>query len=81
MFSMALQHLRTPTPNGELRDLHRIFFYNCAPLLKNAHKPISKRAIDFSQTATAKFRLDLHECIRRQRKTALRLGHLSDDST
>ena len=78
LFAMALQHLRQ---QEVVRELHRIFFYDCAPLMKKAHYPISKRAIDFARTDTARFRLDLHDQLRKQRKTVLRLGHLSDDST
>ncbi len=79
MFAMALQHLRQT--NAEQRDLHRIFFYDCPPLTKKARKPVSNMAIDFSKTGVAQFRLKLHDHIRRLRKTALRLGHLSDDAT
>ena len=78
MFAKALQHLRPI--NGEQRSLHRIFIYDCPPLLKKAHRPISKTSIDFLRTDTARFRLQFHDHIRRQRKTALRLGHLSEDS-
>ncbi len=59
--------------------LYRILYYNCPPLLKKAHLPISKRSIDFSTTGEARFRLELHECLKRKRKVALRLGHLNDD--
>ena len=55
-------------------------FYDCPPVLKKAHLPISRRAIDFSKTATALFRLQLHGEIRRLRKTAPRRGHLAEDS-
>jgi uncharacterized LabA/DUF88 family protein len=33
-----------------------------------------------SRTPVAAFRLTLHDALRRQRKTALRLGHLADDA-
>jgi uncharacterized LabA/DUF88 family protein len=59
------------------RDLYRIFFYDCPPLDKKMHNPIDKKAIDFGRSDEAKFRLELHEELRRMRKVALRLGHLS----
>ena len=59
------------------RELYRIFFYDCPPLDKKMHNPISKRAVDFGKSAEAKFRLELHEHLRGMRKVALRLGHLS----
>ncbi|CAG9174078.1 hypothetical protein LMG23992_02621 [Cupriavidus laharis] len=61
----------------ERRELYRIFFYDCPPLDKKMHNPISKKAIDFSKSDEAIFRLALHEHLRGMRKVALRLGHLS----
>ena len=60
------------------RELYRVFFYDCPPILKKAHLPISNKAIDFSKTKQAQFRLCLHEELKKQRKVALRLGHLSN---
>ena len=76
---MCAGHL-TSRSNANRRDLYRIFFYDCPPIMKKAHFPVSGRAIDFSRTETATFRLRLHDEIRRLRKTALRLGHLSEDA-
>ncbi len=60
------------------RKLYRIFFYDCPPLSKKVHNPITKRAIDFSRTSTALWRLTFHEELRKLRKMALRLGYLSE---
>lgn len=62
----------------ESRELYRIFFYDCEPLTKRMHRPISKTSIDFSKTEDAVFRLDLHRELRQLRKMALRLGRLND---
>jgi len=59
------------------RELYRIFFYDCPPLDKKMHNPVSKKAVDFGKSAEAQFRLALHEELRAKRKVALRLGHLS----
>ena len=61
----------------ERRELYRIFFYDCPPLEKKMHNPVSKQAVDFGKSAEATFRLALHEHLRGMRKVALRLGHLS----
>ncbi|MGE9761015.1 NYN domain-containing protein [Pseudomonas sp. PDM20] len=61
------------------RELYRIFFYDCPPLLLKHHNPISKLAIDFSRSREATFRVELHNQLRSKRKLALRLGHLSKD--
>lgn len=60
------------------RHLYRILVYDCAPLTKKVHRPISKRALDFSKTDVFKWRTAFRDCLRVQRKVALRLGALSD---
>lgn len=62
----------------ENADLYRIFFYDCPPITKRTQLPVSKRAIDFNQTETARLRLALHEELRTTRKVALRLGRLNE---
>ncbi len=84
-FQLALAHLTENLGKGErsrtlVHDLYRIFFYDCSPLDKRAHLPISRRGVDFGKSDVARFRFALHEQIRTLRKTALRLGHLSDDA-
>ncbi len=59
-------------------ELYRIFFYDCPPLEKKMMNPISKRTIDFSKTDEYKWRMDLHQELRKCRKVALRLGHLDE---
>jgi uncharacterized LabA/DUF88 family protein len=75
VFELALSHLEW---ENQKHDLYRIFFYDCAPLLKLAHLPVSRRAINFSRTPQAIFRLELHKQLLGLRKVALRLGHLMD---
>jgi uncharacterized LabA/DUF88 family protein len=87
----ALAHLTDPVrPQGNgqqraegrarrRRDLYRIFFYDCPPLDKKHHNPITKQAIDFAKSREALFRTELHNRLRSKRKVALRLGHLSKD--
>jgi uncharacterized LabA/DUF88 family protein len=65
-------------PPIETSELYRIFFYDCPPLSKKMHLPVSKTAVDLSKTATAVFRLAAHEQLRQARKVALRLGRLND---
>jgi uncharacterized LabA/DUF88 family protein len=62
----------------ESPELYRIFFYDCPPLAKRTQLPISKKALDLSQTDVAKARLAIHERLLDVRKVALRLGRLND---
>lgn len=65
---------------AEGAELYRIFFYDCPPLTKKMHRPISKKAIDLAKTPEAEFRFQVHNELQKVRKVALRLGRLNDDS-
>ncbi|MEW6382338.1 MAG: hypothetical protein AB1611_22470 [bacterium] len=58
--------------------LYRIFYYDCSPLQKKAHNPITKKCIDFSKSNQAIFRIQFHQELKKKRKVALRLGELKD---
>lgn len=76
LFTWALAHL--DDRDAGRRQLYRIFFYDCPPLQKKAHHPITGRSIDFSRTPEARFRRELHLELVKKRKVALRLGRLAD---
>lgn len=65
---------------SESPTFYRLFFYDCEPLTKRMHHPISKRSINFAKTDEAVFRLAVHQEIKKLRKVALRLGRLNDTS-
>ncbi len=77
VFELALGHLEE---KSHRHDLYRIFFYDCPPLQKLAHFPITRKSVNFAKTPQAIFRLALHDELRKLRKVALRLGHLMDNS-
>ncbi|QDT35851.1 NYN domain-containing protein [Stratiformator vulcanicus] len=58
--------------------LYRIFFYDCPPLAKKVHHPISGRSLDFSKTDVFRFRTDLHRELLKLRKVALRRGFIDE---
>jgi uncharacterized LabA/DUF88 family protein len=86
IFRWAVAHLtyrvapRLGEQRPQRRELYRVFFYDCPPLQKKLHNPISKKSVDFSKSAEAVFRLELHQRLLKKRKLALRLGHLTNDS-
>jgi len=59
-------------------ELHRVFVYDCKPLGKRVHNPVTGRAVDFSRTPTYRFRTQLLAELTRMRKLALRVGELAD---
>lgn len=65
---------------AEDSELYRIFFYDCPPLTKKMHRPVTKTAIDLSKTPEARLRFAIHDELNKVRKVALRLGRLNDDS-
>ncbi len=75
---MCLQHLKQQ--DGATRQLYRIFFYDCPPLAKKVHNPVTKQAIDFAKTPTAQWRMEFHAQLKKLRKLALRLGYLNERS-
>jgi uncharacterized LabA/DUF88 family protein len=74
---MCRQHVRQKDGH---RALYRIFYYDCPPLSKKVHNPVTRRAIDFSKTPTANWRTEFHDELRKLRKVALRLGYLNERS-
>lgn len=74
LWKTAIRHTRRA--DGD--QLYRIFVYDCAPLAKKVHNPITGRCIDFGRTPLYVFRTELHRALVCKRKVALRLGELSD---
>jgi uncharacterized LabA/DUF88 family protein len=85
LYQLATRHLRIKrrtSKGGKVwvreRELYRIFFYDCPPLTKRVHNPLSGEAINLSKTPLAHFRNALHAKLRAMRKVALRLGYLDE---
>lgn len=74
LYTMAMKHV------GNNNTLYRIFYYDCLPLDKKAHNPISKKCVDFKQTYEYTFRMSLLEALKRKRKVALRIGTIKDNN-
>lgn len=75
LYTMAHKHV------GNRNILYRIFYYDCEPLSKKAHNPISGKAVDFSKSEEYKFRIELIEALKKKRKVALRIGILKDNKS
>ena len=69
MYTMLMGHV-------DNERLYRILYYDCPPLSKKAHNPVTKKSIDFSKTDAADFRSKFHDELKKLRKVALRLGYL-----
>jgi uncharacterized LabA/DUF88 family protein len=84
LYSIVYKHLidreisKKHGRNQPKHELYRIFFYDCPPLEKKLQYPISKKNIDFSKTEDFKLRTNIHNELKKGRKTALRLGRLQD---
>ena len=73
LYTLAHSHV------GKENYLYRIFYYDCLPLEKRVHNPVSNKCIVFEKNPEAIFRRDIIECLKHKRKVALRLGSLKDN--
>lgn len=72
LYTLAHSHI------GRENYLYRIFYYDCLPLTKRVHNPVSNKCIIFEKNPEAVFRKEIIECLKQKRKVALRLGELKD---
>ncbi|MBD8159250.1 NYN domain-containing protein [Pantoea agglomerans] len=88
IWSMVLSHLNGKRQSQERRDpleLYRIYFYDCPPLDIQTRMPLpdpgnkTPGRKNFKLEKSYILRTELHEELRKTRKTALRLGHLVDN--
>lgn len=56
--------------------LYRSFFYDAKPYLGKEHRPVSGKSIDYARSEEARFRLALHDKLRRMSHMAVRLGEV-----
>ncbi|ACE85483.1 NYN domain-containing protein [Cellvibrio japonicus] len=74
-----VKHL-TGCGNRDWRQhVYRIFYYDAIPYDGKAHHPIQNRPIDFAKSDVAIQRHALFDCLRKQRKMALRLGKVNKE--
>lgn len=76
LYTMCMKHLSDK--RGLESELYRIFYYDCPPLTKKVHYPISKKCLDFSKTDAAIFKNNFINELKKKRKVALRLGRIQD---
>ncbi|MFZ4395626.1 MAG: NYN domain-containing protein [Kiritimatiellia bacterium] len=62
-----------------LDQVYRLFYYDAKPFDGIAHHPIQNQQILFARTPEATFRNDLFKELRKARKFALRLGHVTKE--
>ncbi len=79
LHEICLQHVNTKFSgnNNISNTLYRILFYDCAPIGKKVHNPVTQRSYDFSKSPEYLFRHEFHQELKKLRKVALRLGRLS----
>ena len=77
--SLLQRHIKGHlTYKKESTQLYRTFIYDAPPLSKKMHHPKTGQAIDFSKSDAYILRTTLHQMIRQQPMTALRLGVLNE---
>ena len=63
----------------ETRKLYRIFYYDCPPLDKKLHHPLTQRAIDLGKSDTYKWMNAFFDELKTKCRLALRLGKLVEN--
>lgn len=56
--------------------LYRVFYYDACPYQGKEHRPVSGQAVNFADSETARFRLNLFQELRSMPNTAVRLGEV-----
>ena len=78
LWAYCQAHLRDKS-SGEERFLYRIFYYDCEPVgRKSVYHPLRKANVDLDKSDTYVWATEFMEQLKKRRKFALRLGHLSD---
>ena len=65
---------------GNENYLYRIFYYDCLPLEKRIHNPITGHCINLASSPEAKFKRQFVEELKKKRKVALRMGELQTNN-
>ena len=83
LLGLQRKHLSSRGPNSLYTNhLYRVFYYDCKPLDLSIHYPVPMkgetkcRMVNFSKLPENQCRLDFLELLKKQRKVALRLGHI-----
>lgn len=74
MWNHCIKHIKNDD------KLYRILFYDCPPVEKRVHHPLSNRSIVMGKTNLAVFRNQLFQEIVKRPNVALRLGYLDEDN-
>ena len=74
-----VKHLSGCTNRDWMQYVYRAFYYDAVPYDGKAHHPIKNRPIDFAKSDVARQRHALFDCLRKQRKMALRLGKVNKE--
>lgn len=72
-------HMHDRAEPGIEHQLYRIFYYDCEPIgRKSIYHPLTKKNVDLDKSSTYAWSTEFMEQLKKRRKFALRLGHLSE---
>lgn len=78
LITYCLRHLHERTTHHEL---YRIFYYDCAPITKQAFHPLIQKSINLSASPDSKWMHEFLAGLKKKRKVALRLGSLDTSNS
>lgn len=66
------------TDGSQMRQLYRVFYYDCAPVgRKSVYHPLTRKNVDLDKSDTYTWSIAFLDELRKRRKFAVRLGELS----
>lgn len=65
----------------EQRNLYRIFYYDCPPIDRTIFHPLLNKSVNLGKSNEYKWMSSFLDELKHQRKVALRLGRISENST
>lgn len=75
LYNYCFLHLTKPT---EPRDLYRIFYYDCPPMMKEMTHPLIGEKMKYAEMAGTKWMNAFFEELSHKRKVAIRRGELAE---
>lgn len=77
LYDYCMLHITQP---DEPRDLYRIFYYDCPPMVRTMKHPLTGVEQDFANMPGTKWTETFYRYLSEKRKIALRMGELSEST-
>lgn len=77
LYEYCLMHIKLP---AEPRDLYRIFYYDCPPMMRSMIHPLTQKTIEYAKMTGKNWTEYFFNALLEKRKVALRMGELAEST-